>query len=175
MGNKIIVCGGNGAGKSTFGKCLAEKLGYEFLDIEDYYFVSGDSDYSYRNSRTYDEVCDLLYEDLKKYENCIFSSVKGNYGDKVEQLFTGAVYIKVPKEIRIKRVKECSFQKFGNRILEGGDLYEQEKNFFYMVEARSEQDVEDWLGSTGIPIVKIDGTMSYEHNAKLVINSFNIE
>lgn len=34
------------------------------------------------------------------------------------------------KEIRIQRVKSRSFQKFGKRILLGGDLYEKEKQFF---------------------------------------------
>lgn len=50
--NKIIVCGGNGAGKSTLGKYLAEKLGWKFIDIEDYYFPPSNTDYNYEAART---------------------------------------------------------------------------------------------------------------------------
>ena len=44
MAHKIIICGGNGAGKSTLGKALAEKTGWEFRDVEDYYFPKTDPD-----------------------------------------------------------------------------------------------------------------------------------
>ena len=46
MSNRIIVCGGNGVGKSTLGKRLAEELGYIFKDIEEYYFLVCNTDYN---------------------------------------------------------------------------------------------------------------------------------
>lgn len=53
--------------------------------------------------------------------------------------------IDVPKDIRIERVKNRSFQKFGNRMLSGGDLYEQEERFFELVKSRAENTVEKWV------------------------------
>ena len=38
----------------------------------------------------------------------------------------------------MQRVKNRSFQKFGNRMLPGGDLYEQEEEFFEFVKSRLE-------------------------------------
>ena len=38
MNYRILVCGGNGSGKSTIGKELAKRLSCKFMDIEDYYF-----------------------------------------------------------------------------------------------------------------------------------------
>lgn len=35
MKHKIILCGGSDAGKSTLGRCLSEKIGCRFMDIED--------------------------------------------------------------------------------------------------------------------------------------------
>ena len=46
--------------------------------------------------------------------------------------------IDVPKDIRIQRVKNRSFEKFGDRMLSGGDLYEQEEKFFALVQSRAE-------------------------------------
>lgn len=51
--------------------------------------------------------------------------------------FQYAVVIDVPKGIRIQRVKNRSFQKFGKRMLSGGDLYEQEEHFFDFVKSNN--------------------------------------
>jgi len=172
MGNKIIVCGLNGAGKSTLGRCLAEKLNYQFLDIEDYYFLEKNV---YENARTREEVGFALLADMKKYENCVLGSGKGNYGAEVEALFTHAVYINVPKELRMKRVRSRSFEKFGSRMLEGGDLYEKEESFFKMAERRTERDVEDWLETLCIPVITVDGTKPIAYNVEAVSQKLQSE
>ena len=43
------------------------------------------------------------------------------------------VLLNVPKDIRLQRVKDRSYRKFGNRILPNGDLYEQEKVFLNLL------------------------------------------
>lgn len=168
MGNRIIVCGGNGAGKSTLGKELSKKLEWKFMDIEDYYFPLNSMDYNYEMARTREEVSSLLLEDLKLCDNFILASVKGNYGEEVSSMFTCAVLISVPKEIRMKRVRDRSYKKFGDRILQGGDLYEKENKFFDMVEQRSEDDVTVWIESINIPIIRVDGTQPIDRNIKTI-------
>lgn len=167
--DRIIICGGNGAGKSTLGKSLAEALGYPFMDIEDYYFPKTEENYLYAVTRTKDEVSRLLLEDMRKHEHFILASVKGDYGAEVESLFTCAVFLHVPKEIRMQRVKVRSFQKFGSRMLSGGDLYEKEKAFLEMVEKRPETMAEDWLGATLIPVIRLDGTKPVTYNIEEIM------
>lgn len=168
MGNKIIVCGGNGAGKTTLGKALSDQLGYKFLDIEDYYFDKSNLDYIYNNPKTYEEVQKLLLDDFNKFDNFIFAAVKGNYCNEISNLFTHAVYISVKKEIRIKRVMERSYNKFGDRVLYGGDLYYKEKSFIDMVNNRSDNYTLDWLKTVNIPIVKVDGTKPIDKNILII-------
>lgn len=67
--------------------------------------------------------------------------------------------IDVPADIRMSRVRSRSFQKFGDRMLPGGDLYEQEEAFFNMAAARTEDYAEEWLKSLNCPIIKADGTI----------------
>ena len=171
MCNRIIVCGGNGAGKSTLGKQLAQKLNYKFMDIEDYYFPKTDANYIYSTARSREEVSSLLLEDMKRHKNFILASVKGDYGDEIVSMFTCGVYINMPRDIRLKRVRDRAFGKFGDRMLPGGDLYEREQRFFDMVERRPEQYVEDWLKSLSIPIITIDGTKSVDFNVEVVLRS----
>lgn len=169
MGNKVIICGGNGAGKSTIGRKLAQELGWKFMDIEDYYFPSNKGNYNYEKAHTREEVAELLLEDMKKYDDFILASVKGDYGAEVASMLTGAVLISVPKEIRMKRVRDRSYQKFGNRMLQGGDLFEKENRFFDMVEKRSEKDVTQWLEAACIPVIQVDGTQSTENSVQAII------
>ena len=78
MGTGIIVCGLNGAGKSTLGRALAEKLGFYFLDNEDLCFPKIDPKYIFSSPRSHEEICRLLFSEIKTHENFVFASVKGN-------------------------------------------------------------------------------------------------
>lgn len=169
MGNKMIVCGLNGVGKSMLGRKLAEALQYRFMDIEDYYFPRKDTDYVYGSARTKEEVSSLLRQDMARYDNFILAAVKGDYGEEIVSMFTCAVLLTVPREIRCRRIKERAVQKFGERVSPGGDLYEREKAFWEMAGCRSESEVEEWLEAVGIPIIHVDGTKPAKYNIEVII------
>lgn len=157
MGVGIIVCGLNGSGKSTLGKALADKLGYYFIDNEDLYFPKTDSNYLYANPRPQREAEEILMNQIQIHKNFVFAAVKGNYGETIMPLYRFAVLINVPKDIRLQRVRNRSFQKFGNRMLPGGDLYHQEKAFFDMVSSRTESYIEEWIKNLHCTVIRIDG------------------
>ncbi len=169
MGIGIIICGLNGAGKSTLGKTLAKELGFYFIDNEELYFPKTNPHYTYDSPRTREEVAQILFCEINKHENFVFASVKGDYGETIYPFFQYAVLIDVPRDIRVQRVKNRSFQKFGNRMLPGGDLYEQEEKFFDLVKSRAENTVEEWVQLLSCPIIRVDGTKPIEENIKLII------
>lgn len=164
MGTGILICGLNGAGKSTLGRALAEKLGFHFIDNEDLYFPKTDPAYPYAVQRTHEEVEKLLLHEIKEHERFVFTSVKGDYGAEVVSCFRYAVLMEVPRDIRLQRVRDRSFRKFGDRILPGGDLHEQEKRFFDFAASRAENTVEEWAGRLRCPMIRVDGTNSVEEN-----------
>lgn len=169
MGSGIILCGLNGAGKSTLGKALAERLQFPFIDIEDLYFPTTSSDYPYAAPRTREQVKQLLSQKIQTEEHFVLASVKGDYGEALARSLHVAVFLTVPKDIRIRRVRNRSFQKFGDRILPGGDLQEQEERFFRFVESRSESAVEDWIQTLACPILRLDGTKPIEENVAIIL------
>lgn len=168
MRTGIIVCGGNGCGKSALGIELAKKLNYTFMDIEDYYFPKTNNSYIYGASRTRGEAAKLLYNDMQKCRNFVLASVKGDFGSEIEALFRYAILISVPKEIRMQRIRNRSFQKFGSRMLPSGDLYEAEEQFFNMAADRPENYTEKWLNTTKLRVIRIDGTKPIEKNLETV-------
>lgn len=168
MGTGILICGLNGTGKSTLGKALAEQLHFHFIDNEDLYFPKTDPFYTYASPRARDEVETLLFREIKAHEHFVFASVKGDYGEAICSFFQYAVLIHVPREIRIERVKNRSFQKFGDRMLPGGDLYEQEQHFFDFVQSKPENSVEEWLRTLTCPVLRVDGTRPVEDNVNFI-------
>lgn len=164
MGFGIIVCGLNGSGKSTLGKRLSEHLSFHFIDSEDLFFSNAQSQLAYSKPRSREEAKALLMNEVNEHENFVFAAVKGNYGEEILPYYKFAVLIDVPKEIRLERVKNRSFMKFGERMLPGGDLYEQEKAFFDMVSTRTENGVEEWAQTLNCPVLRIDGTKAIDEN-----------
>lgn len=169
MRYRIILSGGNGAGKSTLGKALATALKLPFLDIEDYYFPKTDPNYLYATPRTQEEAVSLLLADAERLDGFVLAAVKADYTPELSSMFTHAICVDVPKEIRMQRVRERSFGKFGSRMLPGGDLFEQEERFFAMLRSRSDDRFLRWLDSLAIPVLHADGLLPVEENLRRLL------
>lgn len=164
MGNGLIVCGLNGCGKSTLGKALAQELGFYFIDNEYLFFDRTNANDPYANPRSREEAEKIFAQKVAEHGEFVFAAVTGNYGKDAHTLYRYAILIETPKEIRIQRVKNRSFQKFGNRMLPGGDLHESEEAFFAFVENRSEDHAEKWVKTLNCPVIRVDGTKSVREN-----------
>ena len=171
---RILVCGLNGAGKSTFGKALAGELGCPWLDIEDFYFPGRSSGDPYVSSRSREEVSAALLAAMQERERFVLSSVTADYGGEAEALLDLAVFLHVPEEVRMTRVRSRSYGKFGDRMLPGGDLYQQEERFFNLVKNRSEDRVSSWLARIGLPVIHLDGTLPVERNIRRFLKIVNL-
>lgn len=171
MKNGIIICGANGSGKTTLGKALSQALNYKHMDIEDYYFI--ESPIPYSNPRTRHEVQNLILRDIEKYDNFIISAVNGDLGKEINRLYRCAIYLSAPLELRLNRAKQRAYDKFGNRILVGGDMYEQEQGFFDYVANRSTEKAEkvkEWLKTLSCPVIYADGTKAISDNVNWLLS-----
>lgn len=157
--NGILICGLNGAGKSTLGRALAKALRYRFIDIEDLCFPKDDPDDWYANPRSSEEVKSMLADMTAKSDPFVLAAVRGIFGEAIISRFRAAVYLEVPKEVRMQRVYLRAYSQFGERICEGGDCYEREAAFFRFVQSREEDTVEKWLRSVSCRVIRMDGTL----------------
>lgn len=164
----IAIVGGNGSGKTTLGKALAARLGWKAMDVEDYYF--NPSSVPYAEPRTKGEVTQLLLADMKAHKRFVFSSVNCDYGPEINRLYSCVIYLQVPGDIRLARVKQRAVDKFGNRVLEGGDMYEQEQQFFKFVASRSMEKTDTWVQSLTCPVIHLDGTQPISTNTEAAVH-----
>ncbi|WMJ86113.1 AAA family ATPase [Anaerocolumna sp. MB42-C2] len=168
MVNRIAIVGGNGSGKTTMGAALSKALDYKHMDIEDYYFE--DTEIPYSRPRTRKEVLQLMEQDAFEHSNFIISAVNADLGDQINSLYECVIYLKVPLEIRLKRVKERSYDKFGDRVLTGGDLYEQEQEFFDSIVTKTLEKTDDWVKCIPCPIIYADGTKPIDETVGLLLS-----
>ena len=166
----ILICGLNGAGKSTLGKALASRMGYEFIDNEDLYFPEKGSVYDYSNPRSKEEVVHSLESRIRDNTRFIFAAVRGDYGNEFINALNYIILVDVPKNVRSQRVRNRSFQKFGNKISPGGELYEKEHKWFATVDSRPEDYVLTWLETIECPVIRVDGTLPTEDNIKYLMS-----
>lgn len=155
---------------------LAERISYRFIDNEDLFFPKEDPSYMYANPRSKDEVIQLLEATIAQDRHYVFAAVKGDYGEIFISSLEHIILIDVPKHIRLQRIRDRSFRKFGERILLGGDLYEKENVFFSTVASRSQDYITSWLQSVDCPIIRLDGTLlPPEENVDYLVSALAIQ
>ena len=176
MVKRIHILGASGVGTSTLGKALAEKLNYCHLDTDDYYWLP--PKYSFTQARERVERQNLLMSDLKKNDNWILSGSLCGWGDIFIPFFDVAIYLWIPKDIRINRIIQREKLRYGEDIEPGGKKYNQFLEFIEWASKYDEGDIDirsralhgEWLSSINCPIVRLEGDLSVQERVDCVVN-----
>ena len=162
----ICVCGLNGSGKTTLAEALAKELNFKHMDVEQYYFASTDQPYSSSKSR--EEVEGLLLEDIKQNPCFVFSAVNGDMTEEINSYYNMVIYLDVPLDVRMTRIRQRAIDQFGDRVLVGGDMYEQEEAFFAYAEKKNPEKIENWLKRVACQVIHLDGTKPTHENVRII-------
>jgi len=174
MKNVIHIFGASGSGTSTLGRKISKELGFTFMDTDDYFWLPTDPMFTTKRSR--EERIKLMKEDIEKSENVVISGSLCDWGDELIPYFTLAVRIEMAQDIRIERLKKREYEHFGNRLLKGGDMYQQHINFINWaksydnggLEIRSKAKHDEWQKFLSCEIINLDGCDLLENNFKKV-------
>lgn len=99
----IHIYGAAGSGTSTLGKYISEKLGYFWMDTDDYFWLP---DPPYTIKRPASDRLALMKQDISKWDNVVISGSLVDWGDELIPLFTLAIRIETKTNIRIERLKK---------------------------------------------------------------------
>ncbi len=167
MPRGIIVFGANGSGKSTLGRELARALGFKYMDIEDYHFMESEIPYTVERSR--EDCLRLMLDEIDRFGAFVLSAVTGDFGEDIKAMYKLAILMSAPADIRVERVKRRAYERHGNRVLEGGDMYEQHVKFVDFVATRPLAKIEQWAETLVCPLLCIDGTKAIAENVESII------
>lgn len=170
MPDGIVITGLNGCGKSTVCRLLAEKLSYYSMDVEDYYFIKSDVPYS--KFHTNEETKQLMLDDMKKHKKYVLATVNCDWGEKITSTYKFAVVLRAPLDIRMERIRSREYAKFGDRVLQGGDLYESQQKFHNKVLARGEEHIEKQLQFIACPVLELDATLPIQDIVDMIYKKY---
>ncbi len=170
MTGGIIIFGANGSGKSTLGRELASVLDFKYMDIETYHFEASGIPYTVERSR--EDCVRLMLADIKKHQNFVLSAVTGDFGQELSDMYNLAILISVPLEIRLKRKQQREYMMYRERILEGGDLYDQHIKFIDFIATRSLSKIEQWAGTLKCPLIQIYGLREISDNTNFILDHY---
>ena len=175
MKRVIHIFGASGSGTSTLGRALAEKTGFRFMDTDDYYWLPAEPMYTLK--RPIPERLALIERDLDDCSDAVLSGSLVGWGDPLIPRFTLAVRLNTPTPVRMERLKQREYARYGRRILPGGDLYEQSQAFLAWaaqyddglppLRSRALHDL--WQQKLSCPLLILDGTLSLDELAEAVL------
>ena len=162
--NRIHIFGASGSGTTTLGRALAGKLLCPFFDSDDYYWRKTDP--PYRQSYPKEQRSKRLLEDIKDLDSWVLSGSLLKWGDALSPLFTLAIFLTLPHDLRLERLKRREQERYGSRIETGGDMYASSQEFLAWAssydtaghETRSLQSHESWLKTLPCRVVRLEST-----------------
>jgi len=158
----IILLGANGSGKSVLGRELARALNFAHFDVEDYYFYQADIPYT--ATRQAEERNAMLLSDMKKHGFFVMSGDVSSWGEKFLTGFDLVILLTAPTEVRLKRIDTREYERWGDRVRQGGDMYEQSQKFREFAASRDIPHLEQKASLYSCPILRVDGTKTLKEN-----------
>lgn len=177
MARGIIIFGSAGSGKTTLGKMTAEKLGFPYFDIDDYIWRK-DTDIPFTVMYSREEKINRLMDDISKGSHFVMAGSMDSFSAPFVPLFNLAVHVTASVPVRIDRIHKREYEIYGDRILEGGDMYREHQHFLdnaakYDADASPSFKVhEQWAKSLPCKVIRINGDESLKDNTQIIVHTY---
>ena len=158
---RIHIFGASGSGTTTIAKNICERFDYQHFDTDNYYWYP--TEVPFTEARPINERLQLLNADLKNHGKWILSGSLDGWGDPLIPLFELVIFVYVPQDIRIERLKEREFKRYGKEVFPGGNKYEATKEFIEwaagydsgLLSGRNLPSHEKWIANLECDFMKI--------------------
>ena len=165
----LHITGASGSGTSTLGAALSKSLGIAQFDTDDFYWLPLKPDYTHK--RPVEERLLLLNEAFAEAGSWVLSGSIGHWGAPLVAHFDLVVFLSVPTDVRLARLRAREVQRYGDeRIAPGGDRHAACRSFLDWAasydsgptEGRSRAMHESWLHELACPVLWLEGDRSVE-------------
>lgn len=173
MKRNIHIIGASGSGTSTLGFSLSQALPHTHLDTDDYFWLD-----KFTEQREIPTRKRMLKADLSRNKEWILSGAVCGWGDTFKSEFDLIIFLWLPHNIRMERLRQREFERYGNDVLAGGSKYEQSKSFLEWaalydnagVDVRSKVLHEHWMSTLACPILRIEEDYSVDSRVNIVLD-----
>ena len=177
MARGIIIFGSAGSGKTTLGKLVAKKLDFPYFDIDDYIWRKN-TDKPFTLMYTYEEKINRLMTDISKEIHFVMAGSMDSFNPPFVPLFDLAIHITASIDTRIARIHKREYEAYGERIIEGGDMYEGHCRFL-VNSARYDIDGSpcmsthaQWANSLPCKVLRLNGDEELNKNVEIIVHEY---
>jgi adenylate kinase family enzyme len=162
---RIHITGASGTGTTTLGRALAARFGVPHFDSDNYYWIPTVPPYQIKRDPAIRDA--HLSADLASFDDWIWSGSALSWA--VEPAITLVVFLTVPRELRIERLRarEQLEPSISAAELEAFLAWAASYEHGSMT-GRTLQRHEAWLATLTVPVLRIDGDQSTEERMALV-------
>ena len=159
----IHILGASGSGTTTLAQELEQKYDYKWLDTDHYFWFPTEPPFTI--SRPREKRISLMAASIEENSKCVISGSLCGWGDVFIPEFELVIFIYTTSDIRKERLKKREYQRYGERIRKGGDMYEEHIKFINWAMAYDTSDVnmrslklhEEWLKQLTCPVIRLNG------------------
>ncbi|MGV6398078.1 AAA family ATPase [Pseudomonas caspiana] len=154
----ILITGAAGSGTSTLGHELSEELSVRHLEADDYFWHPTEPPYQQHVAK--EQRCAMLLADLRAAPYAVVSGSVMDWGKDLENIFDLVVFLYVPSEIRLARLKWREEQRFGvakPEFLAWAAQYDSGT-----APGRSLRRHREWLEQRRCEVLRLEGDLSRE-------------
>jgi len=176
--SRIHIMGASGTGASTLGRALAGALAIPHHDTDDYYWLPTSP--PFRERRELAERIRLMQAIFLGREGWILSGSLDNWGAEIVPFFDLVVFLRVPTEIRLARLRERERRHFGeDAVAAGGWRHPETEDFVEWAShyddgtrgGRSLARHESWLRTLSCAVLRLDGARPIHELVRDITNA----
>jgi len=176
---KIHLFGASASGVTTLGHALAKKLNIPYFDSDEYFWLPSEIPFALK--RNPQERNQLIRTALTAQDDWIFGGSSFSWGNNVFPEFDLIVFLWIPLEVRLKRLKEREIERYGRAIYDDPDRKIRYREFMewaaqYDIDpnesgftGRSLKVHEDWIKSLNREVLEIRGDFSVEERLEQIM------
>ena len=151
------------------GAALSARFGHAHFDSDDFYWMPGDP--AFTRKREVAQRRRVLGAALEEHRRWIISGSLVSWGDPFTARFELVVFLYVPREIRMARLREREVARFGTEALApGGARHQQYQQFMSWAEKYDRAGIEQrslrlhnrWLAKLSCPVLRLEGDLTTE-------------
>jgi adenylate kinase family enzyme len=172
---RVHIVGASGSGTTTLGRALAGRLGCPHLDTDDFFWLPSDPPFQHVRDRSARQA--LLGHALARRRGWVLSGSLCGWGDVFIPQFELVVFLWVPADVRIARLRARERARYGSAIEPGAPLHDRYVRFIAWasgydhgldVRERCRCLHETWLAQLPCPVLRLEGTGSVpEHFTRI--------
>jgi len=171
---RIHVFGASGSGTTTLGRAVEAAIGLPHFDSDTFFWLPTEPPFT--TPRPKPERDAMAFEALSGSDQWVLSGSIVSWSPTVTELVDQAVFLYLPSQVRMTRLRARETERYGERIQPGGDMHEASTAFLAWaerydtagLEQRSLATHEAWMRTLGVPVLDLRGDLTVDERVVAV-------